>query len=244
MPQVNEQTPPYCQFIRGSTHKFGLGIDLLNAQKAGFKANRAWRQTTHEFGSGNEEQIFLTRQPRMLVLNRSVTMMSDNGRDIYLYDHEHCRGYKAFSYWIVWFVDANNQPLSRLPFRLKCTGYQGTSLIKLYDHPQEENTFCDRFLEIYRSLARNPQVNDEALLLAHAVYQPNLVRELRASRINSQNKSMTVQAKDFVVPTRENFGSLLIKNGSTLSQWIVKFMMDTKPWLREDALKSLEPASH
>ncbi|MEO1671687.1 MAG: DUF5895 domain-containing protein [Cyanobacteria bacterium J06631_2] len=211
MPQVTEHTPPYCQFIRGSTSRFGLGIDLLNAQKAGFRANPGWEETTHEFDSGNEGRIFLTRQPRMLVLNRSVTMMSDNGRDIYLYEREHCKGFKAFSYWIVWFVDEQNKPLSALPFRLKCSGYQGTSLIKLYDHPQEENTFCDRVIETYCSLAQNPQVNNKALLLAHAVYQPNLVRELRAPRSHPQHKSMTVQAKDFLIPTRENFSSLVIK---------------------------------
>lgn len=240
MPKVTENTPPYCQFIRGTASKFGLGIDPINARKAGFADNPLWQKTTHEFNSGNEEEVYLTRQPRMVVLNRSKTMMTDNGRDIYLYDREECKGYKAFSYWVIWFVDNENRPLSRLPFRLRCTGYQGTSLMKLYDYPNEENTFCDHVIDIYQRKARNPQIANKELFLAHAVYQPNLVREMKAPKSNPQHGSMTVIARDFLIPTAENFSSLIIKNGSLESQWISKFIADTKPWLKENLIKQLE----
>ena len=242
MPKVTEQTPPYCQFIRGSTNRFGLGIDLVNAQKAGFGDNPLRQKTTHEFGSGREEEIYLSRSPRMLVLNRSQAMMSDNGRDLYIYDREHCRGYRAFSYWVVWFVDAQNRPLSRFPFRLKCTGYQGTSLQKLYDYPNETDTFSQRIVEVYQRRAKNPQLKDPQRFLAHAVYQPNLVREMKGSRQDPQRKSMTVITKDYLVPTVENFADFIVKNGSLESQFIDKFITETKPWLRESAIKPLEVA--
>ena len=244
MPKVTENTPPYCQFIRGSANKFGLGIDSLNAKKAGWHANSLWQQIQHEFNNGSESQICLSRQPRMLVLNRSQTMMTDNGRNIYAYDRENCKGYKAFSYWVVWFLDRNNQPLSRFPFRLKCAGYQGTSLMKLYDYPNETNTFSQNMSLLYQQLSGRTQIVDRERFLAHAVYQPNLVREMKAPRSNPQHGSMTVITKDYLVPTRNNFTSLLIINGSHLSQWIVKFMQDTTPWLRESALAQLETTAN
>ncbi|HEY9768804.1 MAG TPA: hypothetical protein V6C71_09955, partial [Coleofasciculaceae cyanobacterium] len=73
---------------------------------------------------------------------------------------------------------------------------------------------------------------------AHAVYQPNLVRQKATSSHNGQS-SFAVMTESFVEPTIANFGSLIIKNGSHLSQKIREFIETTKPWVEFEPVENL-----
>ncbi len=42
----------------------------------------------------------------------------------------------------------------------------------------------------------------------------------------------------FIEPTKDNFGSLIIKNGSVVSNKIKEFIETTKPWLK---IESIQP---
>jgi hypothetical protein len=77
----------------------------------------------------------------MVVINRSIAMMSDGAKTI-PYDKKlrETGDYSAFSYVVVWLLDQSNQPLSTLPFRLRCSGYAGITLLKNYQYYNNPNS--------------------------------------------------------------------------------------------------------
>lgn len=226
---------PYAQFFNASDTKFGLAITSTNAELAKFELIDTWQPVEHEFRDGTQETLLLTKSPRLLILNRSQAMMSNDTETIPYDKKKHdAEGYKAFSYVIVWFLDNNNKPLSQLPFRLKCSGYSGTTFLKRYAYHNVTDSFCKQFLATYKSLTGDRAIDKNELFYAHGVYQPTFVRKLVTSSVNGQ-KSSAVITDGFVQPTPDNFASLIIKNGSEISIKIKQFIQTTKPWLKSEA---------
>lgn len=230
-------TPPYCQFLNASNNAFGLAITPANAELAQFKPTNGWTTVDHEFADGTQETLLVIKQPRMIVINRSIAMMSDGAKTI-PYDKKlrETGDYSAFSYIVVWLLDQNNQPLSTLPFRLRCSGYAGTTLLKNYQYYNNPNSFTKKFLEVYKSLTGDRSINKNETFYAHGVYCPSLVRERVTSSYNGQS-SFAVVVNSFIQPTPQNFGSLIIKNGSKVSNQIKEYQETTKSWLKEEQLK-------
>jgi Family of unknown function (DUF5895) len=100
---------PYAQFINASDKKFGLAITSTNAELAKFELIDNWQPVAHEFRDGTHETLLLTKSPRLLILNRSQAMMSNDTETIPYDKKKHdAEGYKAFSYLVVWFLDDHN----------------------------------------------------------------------------------------------------------------------------------------
>ena len=225
-------TIPYCQFLNGNNKVFGLAVIQNNAELAGFKPNSVWQKTDYEFNDGTyEKRIYICQQPRMLLINRSQPLMSNKSKTI-PYDKEiyNKGGYKAFSYAVIWLLDENNKPLSKLPFRLKCSGLAGITFLKNYSYYNNPESFTKKFLQAYKTLTGDLSIDKNSVFYAHAVYQPNLVREKVTSSYNGQT-SFAVQTTSFLKPTVENFASLIIKNGSPISNKIKEYIEGTKSWL-------------
>ncbi len=225
-------TPPYCQFFNVSNQKYGIAITLINAELAEFELIDSWQPVDHEFSDGTRETLLVTQKPRLLILNRSVPLMSD-GIETLAYDKvKHQTGkFKAFSYVVVWFLDNNNQPISRLPFRLKCSGCAGLTFLKNYSYYNNPNSFCQKFLQTYKTLTGDKVIYKNDVFYAHGVYQITLTRQKAVSSVNGQS-SFAVMTESFNEPTESNFGSLIIKNGSQVSNKIKEFIEITKPWLK------------
>ncbi len=230
-------TVPYCQFLNASTKKYGIAITPTNAELAEFRAIDSWKAIAHEFSDGTNETLLVCQQPRLVILNRSQPMMSD-GTITIPYDKAKLAvgEFKAFSYVIVWFLDHNNQPISELPFRLKCSGYAGLTFLKNYSYYNNPNSFCKHFLQVYKALTGDRAIDKNDLFYAHAVYQPNLVRQKATSTYNGQS-SFAVMTESFIEPTPANFGSLIIKNGSPQSYKIKQLLETTKSWLKTEAVE-------
>ncbi len=246
-------TVPYCQFLNASSKNYGIAITPSNAELAGFQlifaeANRRsegtsadssprWQLIEHEFSDGTNETLLVTNRPRVLILNRSIPLMSNEFETI-PYDKEKfiLGEYKAFSYVVVWFLDNNNKPLSELPFRLKCSGYAGLTFLKNYSYYNNASSFCKKFLHVYKSLTKDRAVDKNDIFYAHGVYQPMLTRKKATSSINGQS-SFAVMTNSFLEPTEANFPSLIIKNGSEVSNKIKEFIQTTKPWLQIESIK-------
>lgn len=227
-------TVPYCQFLNASNQSYGIAITPSNAELAGFKPSPSWQAIAHEFSDGTNETLLVTKQPRMLILNRSQPLMSDGVQTIpYSKAKSAEGGYKAFSYVVVWFLNEQNQPLSELPFRLKCSGYAGLTFLKHYSYYNNPHSFCKQFLNVYKTLTGDRAINKNNIFYAHAIYQPNLVRQKATSSSNGQS-SLAVMTDSFVEPTTANFGSLIIKNGSPLSDKIKQLLETTKSWLKTE----------
>jgi hypothetical protein len=231
-------TVPYCQFLNASSQKFGIAITPANAELAKFKIIDSWQPIEHEFSDGTNETVLVTQQPRLLILNRSKPLMSKNSETIAYSKTKFAEGgYKAFSYVVVWFLDSNNQPISELPFRLKCSGYAGLTFLKNYSYYNNPNSFCKKFLQIYKNLTADRAIDKNDIFYAHAVYQPIFTRTKATSSINGQS-SFAVVTDSFLEPTEANFGSLIIKNGSEVSTKIKKLIETTKSWLKIELVES------
>jgi hypothetical protein len=230
-------TVPYCQFLNASSQKFGIAITSANADLAKLKIIDSWQPIEHEFSDGTNETLLVTQQPRLLILNRSKPLMSKNSETLAYSKTKFTEGgYKAFSYVVVWFLDNNNQPISELPFRLKCSGYAGLTFLKNYSYYNNPNSFCKKFLQTYKNLTSDRAIDKNDIFYAHAVYQPIFTRKKATSSINGQS-SFAVVTDSFLEPTESNFGSLIIKNGSEVSIKIKKLIETTKPWLKLDSIE-------
>ncbi|WP_156114165.1 hypothetical protein [Myxosarcina sp. GI1] len=140
---------------------------------------------------------------------------------------------------VVWFLDSHNQPLSELPFRLKCSGYSGITFLKNFSYYNNADSFCKKFLQTYKALSGDKAAEKNDVFYAHAVYQPTLVREKATSSVNGQS-SYAVMTKSFVEPTRDNFTSLIVKNGSSVSERIKQLIETTKSWLKTESVEPEE----
>ena len=231
-------TVPYCQFLNASSKNYGIAITPSNAELAGFRLTDTWKPIEHEFSDGTNETLLVTDRPRILVINRSQPLMSGEFGTI-PYDKEKfiLGEYKAFSYVVVWFLDNKNQPLSELPFRLKCSGYAGLTFLKNYSYYNNPNSFCKKFLQVYKTLTKDRAVDKNNVFYAHGVYQPILTRKKATSSINGQS-SFAVMTDSFLEPTEANFASLIVKNGSEISNKIKEFIKTTQPWLQIETIKS------
>ncbi len=223
---------PYAQFLNASTKNFGIAITSANAELAKFELIDSWRTIEHEFADNSQETLLITQKPKLLVLNRSQAMMSNETETITYDKKKHdAEGYKAFSYVVVWFLDDNNKPLSELPFRLKCSGFSGLTFLQSYSYYNVADSFCKQFLATYKSLTGDRAIDKNEVFYAHAVYQPKLVRKKVTSNVNGQS-SFAVMTDGFVEPTKDNFAQLIIKNGSEISNKVKEHQRDTKSWLK------------
>ena len=231
---------PYCQILNSSSKNYGLAITPSNAELANFQLVEGWKPIEHEFSDGTNETLLVNTKPRLLVINRSLPLMSSETETI-PYDKEKFQSgeYKAFSYVVVWFVDENNQPLSELPFRLKCSGYAGLTFLKNYSYYNNSSSFCKKFLQVYKNLTGDRAIDKNEIFYAHGVYQPTLTRQKATSTINGQS-SFAVMTNSFLEPNQGNFGSLIIKNGSETSHKIKEYIETTKSWLQ---IESITPES-
>ena len=231
---------PYCQFLNAGSQKYGIAITPANAELAGFQSINTWQHTAHEFSDGTNETLVLTKQPRLLILNRSKPLMSDGVETIpYSKIKFQKGGFKAFSYVVVWFLDNNNQPLSELPFRLKCSGYAGLTFLKNYSYYNNSHSFCKKFLQTYKKLTGDRAIDKNDVFYAHAVYQLTLSRQKATSALNGQS-SFAVMTNSFVEPNEANFASMIIKNGSEVSHKIKQLMETTVSWLKTESIESEE----
>lgn len=233
---------PYAQFLNAGDRQYGLAVTSKNAELAGLELIDSWKSLEHEFSDGTDDILFVTTQPKILVLNRSQPMMSNETETI-AYNKAQCEpgGYKAFSYAIVWFLDENNKPISELPFRLKCSGYSGLTFLQNYNYYNNPNSFCQQFLEVYKSLTKDSAIAKNDVFYAHAVYQPQLVRKKATSRVSGQS-SWAVMTDGFIQPNQDNFGSMIIQNGSVTSIKIKEAIETTKPWLKTETVTDNDEA--
>lgn len=235
--KVELSTPPYCQFLNASSQNYGIAITPNNAELAQFELIDTWQPIEHEFSDGTRETLLVTQQPRLLILNRSMPLMSNDEETIPYSKQKFQSGdYKAFSYLVVWFLDNNNQPISQLPFRLKCSGYSGYTFLNNYSYYNNPDSFCKKFLITYKLLTGDRAIDKNDIFYAHGVYQPNLTRRKATSSVNGQS-SFAVMTDSFIEPTKNNFANVIIKNGSPVSNQIKEFIETTKPWLKTESVE-------
>jgi len=235
----NEQTVTYAQFLNPykSPH-WGIAIKKDQAEIAGFKPDNTWKTVEHKFkGSSQPETLYLCKEPRIIVLNRSRLLKCSPEGQVSLYDHSKDQGlskeWKKYTYLIVWFLGENKQPLSDLPFRLKISGQAGMSFINHYKNYTGQSCFCGEFFKLYKEL--NPRDKDNSksdLFYAHTIYKPEMEEKEAKSKYTGESSDVCMTV-GFVKPTRKNFLDLVIskKKNPELSDRILEQIENTKYWI-------------
>lgn len=221
---------PYCQFLNLDSANYGIAVSATNAIATEFNPDNNWQEIEHEFSPGEKTFLYFTQSPRILILNRSETLLTDSQQIIPYSKEKHSSGWIAFSYDVIWFLDKNNQPLSTLPFRLRCKGYAGLTFNKNYSYYNNPDTFCKQILKAYKQITKDPEAEKNNIFYAHAVYCPTLKREKVTSSYNGQSSIAVVTSK-FIEPTKDNLASLMIKNKSQISDRVKELVEETKSWI-------------
>lgn len=244
----NERIIAYAQFLNPyKTPHWGLAIKKKQAEIAGFVPDSTWKPVDHKFkGSEQFEKLYLCVEPRILILNRSRLMKCSPDGKVSLYDHSTDHDlpgtWKRYTYMIVWFLGANKQPLSALPFRLRISGQAGMSFINNYRNYVGTSCFCDEFFKLYKQL--NPTDRDNSknnLFWAHAIYKPIFAEKEAKSRLTGECSDVCMTV-GFVRPTRENFLDLVIRKNKDqeLSDRILEQVEKTKVWIKFEQISKEE----
>ncbi len=221
---------PVAQFINPvRCSHWGIGIKYAQGQAAGFLPDDTWQLVDHEFSDDTIEKIYLCQTPRLVVLNRSGALMSDNTQIVSYDANKKGKGWKSFSYIVVWFLNKDNQPLSQIPFRLKCTGQAGVTFNKNYNHYYTQECFTKKFLQVYQDLTGDKTPKNQ-LFFTHAVYLPKLIKGKAVNKTSGQS-SPACLTEGYCVPTPDNFASLIVKNGTKLSDRIKEALELTSGWI-------------
>lgn len=236
---------PYCQFINADQNNFGLAITSNNIEISEFELSENWEVIDYEFSDGKVDSLVINKDPNLVVINRSETFMSNSMGEVFTYNKNQFNqgDFKAFSYAVIWFLDDNKKPLSKLPFRLKCSGYSGYTFNTKYDYYNNPKSFCKCFLSAYKNITNDRAINKNEIFYAHGIYKPNFMRKKAISRKNGQS-SFTVLTESFIVPNKDNFPQLIVKNGSETSEKIKQFMVETESWIEFNNLNKNSQGSN
>lgn len=226
---------PYCQFLNASTKKFGIAVTVDNAELAEFRPDTTWQLDEHEFVSTGEiTNIFWTQAPRMLVLGSSPLLMQAKSEDYnpILFDRNIYNGdhFNAFSYKVVYFLDKNNKPLSKIPFRIKLSGYAGTTFNQKFSNYRDNKAFCSMVLKVYKKLSGDKSKKGKSeSFYAHAVFMPTFKRENVTNAMGLS--SFAVKVVSFVEPTEENFLAILLSVKNPENAFVAEAIEATKDWI-------------
>ena len=237
--RATQQIIPYAQFLNPyKSPSWGIAIKKNQAEIAGFVPDRTWIETEHKFkGSDRAETLYLSQEPRLLILNRSRLVKSSPSGEISLYNHaidfDLAKNWKKFTYAVIWFLGEDNKPLSTLPFRLRISGQAGMSFINHYRNYTGASCFCGEFFKLYKEL--NPADRDNAkndLFWAHAIYAPKLAEKEAKSKLTGESSEVCMTV-GFLKPTKNNFFDLIVskKANQELSDRILEQVEKTKAWI-------------
>lgn len=217
---------PYAQFSNPVKDDIaGIYIKLEQAEMAEFKPDEAWKLCEKTFmndGKPVKTPGYYTQTPRCLVLRRSeLCLLNKETKELRTYDDnikkEAPKTWQTVSYFVIWFLDKNNQFLSKIPLRLKCGGQAGVSFSRTWD-----KEFRPQVLEAYKKVTGvySEEKNDK--FYAFMVYRP-LMKEGLATNPEGQSSSC-ILTEGLIEPiTPQNFLSGYVipyqdENGQITSQ--------------------------
>lgn len=233
---------PYAQFMNASKDNYGLAITETNAQITDLNIDdQYFRLCQHEFTNSDKANIFIAIRPRILVLHRSQPYYRGEDDNVYKYSaliKKSLPG-KAFSYVVIWLLDKENKPLSKMPLRLLCKGYAGLSFNRQFDYYDNKQSFCTQLLSVYKQATNDQKQQLNNMFYAHAVYEPLFERKKVTSQEVNQS-SYAVVTTSFEQPTLQNIKNILIPYNSEVSKLIQSAMELSSDWINLEAIDSDE----
>ena len=198
---------------------------------AAFTPDDSWEEVADYYEEGSS--IFVTPTPRMLFLNTSNLLITQDGVTKLWkkssWEIDKAEGWKILRYVVVYFLDRDKNLLSSEPFKIKLIGQSGINLYKAYSSKKSQ-CFRKKLLAAYKKINPKSKGVDENFL-AHAIFSPTLVPET----LDFEDGSIEVcQVESFEVPSgssKENFLKTFVSGKNPISFEIKSATASTKKWV-------------
>lgn len=236
---------PYAQIINPDTDRdnsvFGVAVKKSEAKAALFKPNEDWHEIENYFDEEDEDgTIFINRTPRILFLNSSDLLITKDGvvkpfnKSTWAKDKED--GWRTLRYAVIYFIDPEQNLLSKDPFRIKLIGSAGYDLFQSYHSAKNRNCFCKKLLSAFTQLSPNSKgVN--RYFFTHGIFAPTFgTKTIEVSDNNdANNKEVEIlTVSSFEIPdgsTKENFLKNFIDGKSKTSSQIKTATEFSQSWV-------------
>lgn len=240
---------PWCQMInphwsQDGLKPYGLAISLEKANMVAFAPDENWQQVEYSFSSGEVTTLFITTNPRLLVVRRGAVCIKDRatgmtlGRLADYYDtfmSEKLK-FKTFTRYLIFFVGQNQKLLHQSPLRLTLSGAAGASFGAAFRNAkagQVAGGFTVELEKAYAAYRQQPVTAKGALFHAHGIFCPII----ESVEKGSGQKALVATTVDYGHPTADNLAQYLIASNSHESALICQAFEDYKDFAKEE-LKS------
>jgi len=154
----------------------GFSVTEKNAIAAGLSLPSTWEKTIHEFGSGDEEAVYVTKNPRLLILGGSALIMRDRKtrKPISKFNFNTYNKIEHSLYRRVWCYILNDQNnfCHAEPLAIAIGGASGASFMSTWLKTKPRSGFIDRMEALYSAAIGKPKAAKGELFHAHCVYEP------------------------------------------------------------------------
>jgi hypothetical protein len=168
----------------------GFAVTEKNAIAAGLSLPSTWEKTTHEFGSGDEETVYVTKTPRLLVLGGSALIMRDREtrKTISKFNNFTYNKTEHSLYRRMWcyILNESNGFCHAEPLAIAIGGASGASFMSTWLTIKPRGGFIDKMEALYAAATNKPKANKGELFHAHCVYEPILEVQSRGVQKTSK----------------------------------------------------------
>ena len=179
-PQVVERAP-FAQIInpqvtRKGLAPFGFALTEENAKSTSFQLPEGWQLIDYEFKSGSVVPIYISKQPKLLIIASSVLYLKNAEKQIIgeMQDFPNWKqqGLKICSYKWCYILNQKNQPCHTIPIQISLNGASGAIFSTSWLNYKPRGGFCYDMEAAYAaSKKQQPKPMGEAFH-AHCVYEP------------------------------------------------------------------------
>lgn len=178
---------PFCQILNPKGRSdFGFCITQKNIEQSNFEPPSDWEKSSFKFGKANEEEVYLTKTPRLLILGASRLFMRDrmDTRSAQLFKSEKYNRINHVLYKRAWcfILDKDNRLCHQEPLALPLSGAAGTSFSCAWlTNKPDRSGFIKEMEELYAQTRGIPYKMMGVLFHAHCVYEPIIELKERGS---------------------------------------------------------------
>ena len=237
---------PWCQMLNpqwgeDGLKPYGLAITQEKANLVGFTPDDNWRQEEYKFGSGEITKLFVTTNPRLLIVRRGPVSIKDRATGMTLgrlADHYDAfmsekLKFKTFTRYLIFLIGQNQKLLHQSPLRLTMSGAAGASFGAAFRSSRAgfvADGFTVELEKAYAAYRQQPVTAKSSLFHAHGIFCPVIESVEKGS---GTNKALVAATVDYGHPTEANLTEYLISPNSAESAIICQTFDDYKDFAKE-----------
>jgi hypothetical protein len=175
---------PFAQILNPSDGgAWGFSVTEKNAIAGGLSIPSSWEKVEREFKSGDVETVYVTKNPRLLILGGSALIMRDRTtrKPISKFNFNTYNKVEHSLYRRVWCYILNEQGnfCHFDPLAISIGGASGASFMSTWFKAKPRSGFIDEMEALYAAAVKKPKASKGELFHAHCIYEPILTLEKR-----------------------------------------------------------------